>query len=99
MRSGLASALRPKTPAGRRFFFCSIVLVAALGSGACRAQEVRAEPGGFAVGRDIRDSSVIIGIPSDQLPAIIKAAIKDRKLLTEQQKQTIETLQNDLGVN
>ena len=92
-------ALRPKTRAGRGLLFCGFVLVAALIGDACRAQEVRAEPDSVSVGRDVRDSTINIGIPPKDLPAIIAAAKKDAKLLTKQQKQTIETLQNKLGVS
>jgi tetratricopeptide (TPR) repeat protein len=59
----------------------------------------KAERDSVAAGRDVRDSTVNIGIPADQLPAIIVAVTKDWKLLSEQQKETIQTLQNNLGVN
>jgi tetratricopeptide (TPR) repeat protein len=51
------------------------------------------------VGRDIKNSPITIGIPAEKLPAIIEAATKDWRALTDQQKQTIDALQNNLGVN
>ena len=78
---------------------CSLVL-AGLVAGECRAQEVRAGAGGVAVGGSISDSQInITGIPVEKLPSIIEAATKDWRLLNEQQKQTINNLQNSLGVN
>ncbi len=83
-----------------RITLCSLVLVGAIAAGECRAQEVRAEPGAVAVGGSITDSQInITGIPAEKLPSIIEAATKDWRLLTEQQKQTINDLQKTLGVN
>ena len=41
----------------------------------------------------------IKGVPAETLPGIIEAATKDWRDLSDQQKQTIDTLQNKLGVN
>jgi len=60
---------------------------------------VSAGPGGVAVGGNIIDSQINIGIPAEKLPSIIEAATKDWRLLNEQQKQTINDLQKTLGVN
>ncbi len=79
---------------------CSLVFAGSIAAGQCRAQDVRAEPGSVAVGGSITDSTVnIIGIPPEKLPGILEAATKDWRLLTEQQKQTINDLQKTLGVN
>ena len=40
-----------------------------------------------------------MGIPPETLPGIIEAATKDWRALTDQQKQTINALQQNLGVN
>jgi hypothetical protein len=65
----------------------------------CAGQQSVTAPGGVAVGRDIVNSPVSIGIPPEQLPEIIEAATKDWRNLSDQQKQTIDDLKNQLGVN
>ena len=45
------------------------------------------------MGRDIVNSPINIGIPPEKLPDIIEAATKDWRALTDQQKQTIDALQ------
>jgi tetratricopeptide (TPR) repeat protein len=77
----------------------SLVLAGLMTGGKCRAQEVSAGPGGVAVGGNIIDSQINIGIPAEKLPSLIEAATKDWRLLNEQQKQTINELQKTLGVN
>jgi tetratricopeptide (TPR) repeat protein len=56
-------------------------------------------PGGVAVGRDMNNSPITIGILPERLPGIIEAATKDWRDLTRQQNQTIDTLKKNLGVN
>jgi tetratricopeptide (TPR) repeat protein len=65
----------------------------------CPAQQTVTAPGGVAVGHDIENSSITIGIPAEKLPGIIEAATKDWRALTDQQKQTIDALQQNLGVS
>jgi tetratricopeptide (TPR) repeat protein len=55
-------------------------------------------PGGVAAG-SITASPINIGIPPEKLPGIIEAATKDWRGLTDQQRQTIDVLQRNLGVN
>jgi hypothetical protein len=64
-----------------------------------RAQGTVSAPGGVAAGGDIRESKINIGIPPDQLPAIIEAATTDWKRLTDEQRQTIARLEGKLGVS
>jgi hypothetical protein len=78
---------------------CGIVLVALISAGECPAQDVSAGDRGVAAGRDIVNSQIIIGIPSEQLTGIIEASRKDLKDLTEQQKHKIKVLTKNLGVN
>ncbi len=59
-----------------------------------RRETVSADHGGIAAGRD-----AIIGIHPDQLPAIIEAATRDRKQLTDEQRETITSLEGKLGVS
>ena len=86
------------TSAIRSTVFGSI-LVALILAEPCAAQQNVAAPGGVAVGRDIENSSITIGISVEQLPGIIGAATKDWRELTEQQKLTINALQKTLGVS
>jgi hypothetical protein len=71
-----------------RFIFatCGLVLAALLAAGECRAQDVRAQDRSVAAGRDIVKSTIIIGIPPEQLPSIIATARKDLEDLSQQQK-------------
>src|ERR1700737_1383148 len=55
-------------------------------------------PGGVAA-ETITNSTINIGISPEKLPGIIEAATKDWRGLTDQQKQTIDVLQKNLGVN
>ena len=64
-----------------------------------RAQGTVSAPGGVAAGRDIRESTINIGIPPDQLPTIIEAATSDWKRLTDEQRKMIADLEGKLGVS
>jgi tetratricopeptide (TPR) repeat protein len=50
-------------------------------------------------GHNIENSSITFGIPAEKLPGIIEAATKDWRTLTDQQKHTIDVLQQNLGVS
>ena len=65
----------------------------------CAGQQNVTAPGGVAVGRDNYGPVSITGISPETLPGIIEAATKDWRNLSGQQKQTIDDLQNKLGVN
>jgi hypothetical protein len=65
----------------------------------CAGQQIVTAPRGVAIGGNLVGSPVTIGIPPEQLPGIIEAATKDWRNLSDQQKQTIDTLQDKLGVN
>src|SRR4051812_16544719 len=65
----------------------------------CAGQQTVTAPGGVAVGRDNYGSVSISGISPEALPGIIEAATRDWRNLSDQQKQTIDHLQNELGVN
>src|SRR5690348_14695598 len=64
----------------------------------CAAQQTVSAPGGVAVGGN-NSGPVYIGISQEALPGIIEAATKDSRNLSSQQKQTIDDLQDKLGVN
>ena len=55
---------------------------------------ISADRGGIAAGRD-----AIVGIPPEQLPAIIASAIDPLKKITDEQRAIIGELQNRLGAN
>src|SRR3954462_15251836 len=65
----------------------------------CAGQQTVTAPGGVAVGRDNFGPVNIQGISPETLPGIIEAATRDWRNLSDQQKQTIDHLQNELGVN
>src|ERR1700756_2702110 len=65
----------------------------------CAGQQNVTAPGGVAVGHNIENSPITIGISAEQLPGIIEAVTKDWRTLTDQQKQTIDALQKNLGVS
>ena len=47
---------------------------------------VRADSGSVAIGGSVRDSSIIIGIPSEQLEALIRDKTRDLQDLSAAQK-------------
>jgi tetratricopeptide (TPR) repeat protein len=59
------------------------------------AQQVRAEPGGVAIGRDVNQSTINIGIPPEQLAALIRQHADH----SETQKKLIAKLEGDLDLN
>jgi hypothetical protein len=63
-----------------------------------RAQGTVSAPGGVAAGGDIRESTITIGIPPDQV-AVITEALKREQKLTDEQRQTIAKLEGNLGVS
>ena len=75
------------------------ILVGLILAEPCAGQQNVTAPGGVAVGHDIENSSINIGIPAEKLPGIIEAATKDWRTLTDQQKQTIDALEKNLGVS
>jgi tetratricopeptide (TPR) repeat protein len=75
------------------------ILVFLILAGPCAAEQNIVATGGVAIGHDVENSSITIGIPAEKLPSIIEAATKDWRALTDQQKQNIDELQRVLGVN
>lgn len=63
-----------------------------------RAQGTVSAPGGVAAGGDIRESTINIGIPPEQV-AVITEALKREQKLTDEQRQTIAKLEGNLGVS
>ena len=60
-----------------------------------QAQQIRAEPGGVAVGRDVTQSTINIGVPPEQLAALVRQASR----LSETQKKVIAKLEGELDLN
>jgi hypothetical protein len=76
------------------------------GSRSCASPRSAGRSGGVnisgsvsSVDGDIVGRDKIIGIPPDQLPAIIKAATSDWKRLTDKQRKIITKLESKLGVS
>src|SRR5262245_51929808 len=59
------------------------------------AQQVRADPGGVAIGGSVSDSTINIGIPPEQLAALIRQAAD----LSESQKKLITELEAKFDLN
>ena len=80
-----------------RVLFPTVVLGLALvaSSRLSHAQQVRAETGGVAIGRDVTGSTINIGIPPEQLAALVRQAAD----LSEAQKKLIAELEGKLDLN
>src|SRR5438874_262934 len=63
--------------------------------GLAYAQDVRANTGGVAIGRDVVQSTINIGIPPEQLAALLRQTAD----LSEAQKKLIAKLEEDLDLN
>ena len=59
------------------------------------AQTLRAESGGVVIGRDAKDTTINIGIPPEQLAALLKQSAD----LSETQKKLIAELEQKLALN
>ncbi len=79
----------------RCFFFFLVGIWLPASSDLAQAQQIRAEPGGVAVGRDITHSTINIGVPPEQLAALIRQTAD----LSEAQKKLIAKLEGDLDLN
>jgi hypothetical protein len=80
-----------------RFVLLAWIGLAGLGIEA-RAQGTVSAPGGVAAGGEIRESTINIGIPPEQV-AVITEALKREQRLTDEQRQTIAKLEGNLGVS
>jgi tetratricopeptide (TPR) repeat protein len=80
-------------------------LVAALGmccfasSTTAHAQQVRADPGGVAIGGNVTSSTVIIGIPREKVDELVREAKRSLEELTAQQRENIALLKEKLDLN
>src|SRR6266436_807197 len=63
------------------------------------AQQVKAETGGVAIGRDIIQSTVIIGIPQEKVDELVRDAKRPLEELTTQQRENIALLKEKLDLN
>src|SRR6266446_5374708 len=59
------------------------------------AQQIRAETGGIAIGGSVTGSTINIGVPPEQLAALIRQAAD----LSETQKKLIANLEGELDLN
>src|SRR5437667_11548324 len=63
------------------------------------AQQVKAETGGVAIGRDVIQSTVIIGIPQQKVDELVRDAKRPLEELTAQQRENIVLLKEKLDLN
>src|SRR2546423_8127416 len=63
------------------------------------AQQVKAETGGVAIGRDVIQSTVIIGIPQEKVDELVRDAKRPLEELTTQQRENIVLLKEKLDLN
>ena len=82
----------------QRLATLALLLLVAFASTLAAQAQVGVDRGVYA-GRDIRDSQIAIGIPTEQLPGIIEAATKPLHKLTAEQLAVIDELKGRLNVN
>jgi len=63
------------------------------------AQQVKADTGGVAIGRDVIQSTVIIGIPQEKVDELVREAKRPLEELTAQQRENIALLKERLDLN
>jgi hypothetical protein len=63
------------------------------------AQEVKADIGGIAIGRDVIQSTIIIGIPEEKVDELVRDAKRPLEELTTQQRENIVLLKEKLNLN
>src|SRR5262249_25126834 len=100
-RSRRAGAQAGRCPAMKPHLF----FIAALGicffapNSTAHAQQVNAETGGIAIGRDVIQSTVIIGIPQEKVDELVRDAKRSLEELTAQQRENIALLKEKLDLN
>src|SRR5262249_24568242 len=62
-------------------------------------QQVNADTGGIAIGRDVIQSTVIIGIPQEKVDELVRDAKRSLEELTAQQRENIALLKEKLDLN
>ena len=63
------------------------------------AQQIKAETGGVAIGRDVIQSTVVIGIPQEKVDELVRDAKRPLEELTTQQRENIALLKEKLDLN
>src|SRR2546430_9385338 len=63
------------------------------------AQQVKAETGGIAIGRDVIQSTVVIGIAQEKVDELVRDAKRPLEELTTQQRENIALLKEKLDLN
>src|SRR5262252_6185581 len=63
------------------------------------AQQIKAETGGVAIGRDVIQSTVVIGIPQEKVDELVRDAKRPLEDLTTQQRENIVLLKEKLDLN
>src|SRR6266699_4181910 len=63
------------------------------------AHQVKAETGGIAIGRDVIQSTVVIGIAQEKVDELVRDAKRPLEELTTQQRENIALLKEKLDLN
>src|SRR5437899_8166383 len=63
------------------------------------AQQVKAETGGIAIGHDLIQSTVVIGIAQEKVDELVRDAKRPLEELTTQQRENIALLKEKLDLN
>jgi tetratricopeptide (TPR) repeat protein len=77
------------------FFIAALGISCITSSSTAHAQQVKADTGAVAIGRDLINSTVNIGIPTEQLALLVRQAND----LSEAQKKLIAKLEGELDLN
>jgi hypothetical protein len=100
---GADSASRPKPNKAmkRRRFLAVLIGVLIFGSNSfaqVTQGQVKAETGGVAIGGDVRESNIIIGVPAERIDELVRER-KPLEDLSASQKETIVLLKDKLDLN
>ncbi len=82
----------------RALFLIALMMLLVLEAAPLDAQEpsVSADEGGVAIGGDVRDSEITIGVPLGQVDELVRERIRPLEALTESQRDTIGLLKQNL---
>jgi tetratricopeptide (TPR) repeat protein len=86
---------------GCRFLGVFIGVVAFNANSIAQAQQgpIHAETGGVAVGGNVRDSKIIIGVPAERIDELVRERTKPLEDLSASQQETIVLLKEKLDLN
>jgi tetratricopeptide (TPR) repeat protein len=68
-------------------------------NGTAHAQQIKADTGGVAIGRDVIQSTIVVGIPQEKVDELVRDAKRPLEELTSQQRENITLLKEKLDLN